>query len=206
MLLALIYAALAYHFPRSSVFPNPIPEQKTTQGNGTQLTNKPQEINIHQIPPTVDNKKPLHQPNQGKEQKKQLLQTIVQNMKDSPGSVQVGVNNAPLTINPVPPPKPFDERLRDLLNEINPDILRALNKGIYRFKVTVPQNQHIKLLDLLSEKDSSVYIHKEPGDPTDTAMAITDSGWVFGISFSLTPEFASQVNTLSNQSFQRGTR
>ena len=56
-------------------------------------------------------------------------------------------------------PKPFDERLLEVLNEINPQILRELKLGIkVAFSGFVKQSQKDSLDKLFSEPDASKFI------------------------------------------------
>lgn len=117
-------------------------------------------------PSKEDNKSPIKRDTNNSVHKKkppikpdlQSQINVVQSMKDSPGGVQVGVNNAPLTINPVPPPKPFDERLRIFLNDLDSRILPALKTGHTTITLRAQIFQISALEKICREKEANEYI------------------------------------------------
>jgi hypothetical protein len=110
-------------------------------------------------------------------------------MKDSPGSLQIGVNRAPVTYNAGPPVKPIDERLRKLLDEIDPEILKSINQGYGGAKLLIPPHQHTLLSNMCAEKGAEQYIKILPLASDDMVQAISDKGaLLYGIKLRIFPK------------------
>jgi hypothetical protein len=58
--------------------------------------------------------------------------------------------------------RPLSYRLRELLNEIDPQILPALENGDSHIKIRINQSQYVRLHNLSAEKEAASYITLDP--------------------------------------------
>jgi len=165
--------------------PNAAPQPTTQQEKAKFTENKPPKRNSDK---STHNEKPPTVESASKETAPSEKISVVQDMKDSPGSLQIGVNKAPVTFNATPPTKPLDERIRKLLDEIDPEILKSIKQGYGGVKLLIPPHQHALLSNICAEKGADQYIKIVPCAPDDIVTAVSTKGALSGINLRIYPK------------------